>query len=332
LNFVNRQGERADRVLDQRERVTSAAGFTQLVATLGRRLDLLGAVRYDRFRFAVRDQLISESNPDDSGSRTLAAVSPSVGASWAIADALHLYGNVATAFETPTTTELANQPTGAGGFNPELEPQRTRSFEVGAKGWLGRIAAYQLAAYHARVRDALIPFRVPGQPDRDFFRNAGSAVHQGWEAGVALTPLPRVRSQLAYTHTSARYREYTVGGNEYRGNRIPGVAPHRLDALLSLGFWRGGYLELDGRYASDTAVNDANTATSPAYFVSDARIGASNLRLGRVVVAPFLGVSNLFDTRYNTSVVVNAFGGRFYEPGPGRALYAGARVRPGLPD
>ncbi|MDQ3308584.1 MAG: TonB-dependent receptor, partial [Gemmatimonadota bacterium] len=329
LNFVNRQGERADRVLDQRERVTSAAGFTQLVATLGRRLDLLGAVRYDRFRFAVRDQLISESNPDDSGSRTLAAVSPSVGASWAIADALHLYGNVATAFETPTTTELANQPTGAGGFNPELEPQRTRSFEVGAKGWLGRIAAYQLAAYHARVRDALIPFRVPGQPDRDFFRNAGSVVHQGWEAGVALTPLPRVRSQLAYTHTSARYREYTVGGNEYRGNRIPGVAPHRLDALLSLGFWRGGYLELDGRYASDTAVNDTNTATSPAYFVSDARIGASNLRLGRVVVAPFLGVSNLFDTRYNTSVVVNAFGGRFYEPGPGRALYAGARVRPG---
>ncbi len=90
---------------------------------------------------------------------------------------------------------------------------------------------------------------------------------------------------------------------------------------------RSGYLELEGRYASGTPVNDANTATSPAYFVTDARIGASDLRLGRVVVAPFLGVNNLFDTRYNTSVVVNAFGGRFYEPGPGRALYVGAQVR-----
>jgi iron complex outermembrane receptor protein len=109
------------------------------------------------------------------------------------------------------------------------------------------------------------------------------------------------------------------------------VAPHRLDALLSLGFWWGGYLELDGRYASATPVNDANSATSPAYFVADTRIGASDRRLGRVVVAPFLGVSNVFDARYNTSVVVNAFGGRFYEPGPGRALYAGARVRVGHP-
>jgi iron complex outermembrane receptor protein len=61
--------------------------------------------------------------------------------------------------------------------------------------------------------------------------------------------------------------------------------------------------------------------------VADLRIGASDLRLGRVAVAPFLGVSNIFDTRYNTSVVVNAFGGRFYEPGPGRALYAGVEVR-----
>ncbi len=150
LNFVNRLGERADRVLDQRERVASAAGFSQLAATLGQRVDLLGAVRYDRFRFAVRDRLITATNPDDSGSRTLDALSPSVGASWAFADAFNLYGNVATAFETPTTTEFANQPSGAGGFNPELEPQRTRSVEAGAKGGSGSLAAYQVAVYRAR--------------------------------------------------------------------------------------------------------------------------------------------------------------------------------------
>jgi iron complex outermembrane receptor protein len=327
LNFVNRQGERGDRVLDQRERVASAAGFAQLAATLAERVDLLGTVRYDRFSFRVRDRLITESNPDDSGSRALDAVSPSVGASWAFADALHLYANFATAFETPTTSELANQPTGVGGFNPDLEPQRTHSYEAGAKGWLGRTVAYQLAAYHARIRDALIPFRVPGQPDRDFFRNAGSTVHQGIEAGISAAPLRGVRTQVAYTYTDARFERYAVAGDTFDGNRVPGVAPRRLDALLSLGFWRSGYLELDGRYASDTPVNDANSATSPAYFVADLRIGASDLRLGRVAVAPFLGVSNIFDTRYNTSVVVNAFGGRFYEPGPGRALYAGVEVR-----
>ena len=327
LNFVNRQGERGGRVLDQRERVTSVAGFAEIAASPVERLDLLGTVRYDRFRFRVWDRLISDINPDDSGSRTLAAVSPSVGASWAFANALHLYGNFATAFETPTTTELANQATGAGGFNPELEPQRTRSYEAGAKGWFGSLAAYQLSVYRALVQDALIPFRVPNQPDRDFFRNAGSAVHQGFESGISVAPRPGLRSQIAYTYTDARFREYTVSGSEYAGNRIPGVAPHRLDALLSFAPWRNGYLEVEGRYASDTPVNDANTAHSPSYFVADARIGASDLRAGRMTLAPFIGISNPFDTEYNTSVIVNAFGGRFYEPGPGRALYAGMEVR-----
>jgi len=38
---------------------------------------------------------------------------------------------------------------------------------------------------------------------------------------------------------------------------------------------------------------------------------------------PYLGVLNAFDRDYNTSVVVNANGGRFYEPGPPRSLYGG---------
>jgi iron complex outermembrane recepter protein len=46
-----------------------------------------------------------------------------------------------------------------------------------------------------------------------------------------------------------------------------------------------------------------------------------------VEAAPFLGVTNLFDEEYNTSVVINAFGQRYFEPGPGRALYGGLTVR-----
>jgi iron complex outermembrane receptor protein len=42
-------------------------------------------------------------------------------------------------------------------------------------------------------------------------------------------------------------------------------------------------------------------------------------------------VGNLLDRAYNTSVVINAFGGRYYEPGPGRTFYAGARLTLGAP-
>jgi iron complex outermembrane receptor protein len=50
------------------------------------------------------------------------------------------------------------------------------------------------------------------------------------------------------------------------------------------------------------------------------------LRVGGVRLTPTAGITNLLGARYNASVVVNAFGRRFYEPGPGRALYTGVSV------
>ena len=113
---------------------------------------LLGGLRYDRFRFEADDRLVTAANPDDSGSRTMDAVSPSLGASFAVAEALNLYGNVATSFETPTTTELANRPSGAGGLQPRAGAAARRLLEAGAKGRLGTWLAYQLAVYRAESR------------------------------------------------------------------------------------------------------------------------------------------------------------------------------------
>jgi iron complex outermembrane recepter protein len=131
-NFRNLQGTRGDVTLDQLEHVDNLGVFGQLAATPLPRVNLLGGLRYDVVRFRADDRLITATNPDDSGERTMSAVSPSMGVSFLASPALTLYGNVATAFQTPTTTELANRPDGAGGFNPELEPQLTVSFEAGA--------------------------------------------------------------------------------------------------------------------------------------------------------------------------------------------------------
>ena len=73
-------------------------------------------------------------------------------------------------------------------------------------------------------------------------------------------------------------------------------------------------------------MNDANTAHSPSHLVADARAGLRGVRLGALTASPFVGVTNLLDREYNTSVVINAFGQRYFEPGPGRALYGGLTV------
>lgn len=324
-NFANDEGERGALGLDQLETVLSVGSFAQLSVPLTERLNALGGVRYDFFRFEAEDRLVGGDQADESGSRALDAISPSVGLLYDVADALGVYTNVGTSFETPTTTELANRPNGAGGFNPELEPQRTLSFELGAKGRFGQRVGYQVAAYHASIDNSLIPFEVPGAAGRQFFRNAGSSVHRGIEAGASVAILDGLTGQLAYTLTDAYFDEYRTADTVLDGNAVPGVAPHQLEAILS---YRGAgwYIDLEGRYASKMAVNDANNAHSPAYTVTDLRAGLTAAEIGGVDVAPFVGLTNVFDEDYNTAVTVNAFGGRYYEPGPGRAVYVGLGV------
>lgn len=332
-NFINTGGARGADTLDQLEHVRNIAIFAQASTDIVSRLRLLLGARFDRVAFEANDRLIGPGNPDDSGERTMSAASPSMGLTWSATPMLDIYSNLSTAFETPTTTELANQPSGAGGFNPGLEPQRTRSVEIGANGRVrafGVAGSYQVAAYDARVEDALIPFEVASAPGRSYFRNAGSTRNRGVEVGTTLF-LPRSLSlRAAYAHTDVRFDDYsvTVGTvtTVFDGKRLPGVAANRADATLRFQP-RRAFLEFDSRTQSRVFVNDANSAYADSYFVHGVRAGLTDVRIGDVAFAPHLGVLNLFDRAYITSVTINAFGGRFFEPGPPRSLYGGVTAR-----
>jgi iron complex outermembrane receptor protein len=83
--------------------------------------------------------------------------------------------------------------------------------------------------------------------------------------------------------------------------------------------------EFQGQHVSRMFVNDANTSSNPAYDVFDVRLEVDRGVVG-VRLAPFIAVQNLFDKRYNGSVVVNAAGSRYFEPAPGRNLLVGLRL------
>ena len=334
LNFVNTNGTRGAVALDQIEQVRNNAVFAQGSVDIGARLLLLVGARHDRIRFTATDRLIATGNPDDSGERDMRATSPSVGLTLSASPDVDLYSNYSTSFETPTTSELANQESGAGGMNASLEPQRTRSLEVGVNGRLrfaSVVGSYQLALYDATVRDALIPFEVATSPGRQFFKNAGSTRHRGIETATSLVLPANLSLRATYTYTDALFDEYvvTAGGTTtiYDGNEVPGVARNRADATLGFQPGRGrAFIEWETRASSSIPVNDANSARSPSYVVHSMRAGLRGVDVGALLLAPHVGVMNLFDRAYNTSVVINAFGGRYYEPGPPRSLYGGVSV------
>jgi iron complex outermembrane receptor protein len=321
------------RQLDQLEHVTEIGPFVQSAVELGAHTTVTGGLRYDRVRFQVGDRLITgPANPDDSGERLMRALSGALGVAVNPSPAVTLYANVGSSFETPTTTELANRPSGAGGFNDSLGPQRAVNYEIGARGQVDGRFDWSLALFQANVRDELIAFEVPGAPQRRFFRNAGKARHRGLEAGVTVALRPDLTLVGNYSYSDFRYTRYaftTGSGPTARtfvldGNALPGIPAHWAHVVLRArpGFARGAWAELETSHASSTLVDDTLAVRATAWWTASVRVGwdgaVAGLRLG-----PFLGINNAFNRMYVGSVVINAAQGRYYEPAAGRNLYLG---------
>jgi iron complex outermembrane receptor protein len=114
------------------------------------------------------------------------------------------------------------------------------------------------------------------------------------------------------------------------GNRVPNIPRHagRLQLLVDRGRWSA---EIEQQIVSDQLADDRN-----AIVVAGWRAGVTAARVGAripvatsraaIEIAPFLAVHNLFDRRYVGSVNVNGFGGRVFEPAPGRWAFVGMEI------
>jgi len=336
FNYLNTPGDSATRdtvrSLNQLEHVTEFGPFVQSALELSPRTTIMAGLRYDWVKFAVRDRLIAGTNPDDSGERLMRALSGSLGIAVNPFRNLTVYGNVGSSFETPTTTELANSPSGAGGFNTGLKPQHAWNFEIGTRGSLDRRFSYSVALFQAEVRDALVPYEIAAP--RFFYRNAGSTRHQGLEIGGDLSVVAGLSLGAAWTYSDYRFREYsftdTAGTHVLNGRPLAGIPENWLNLTIRAhpAAFAGAWAEVQPTYSSGYLVSDvANTRTSP-WWSTNVRAGWDG-KAGSASLAPFIGINNVFNHRYVSSVVINAARGRYYEPAPGRNVYLGISIGAG---
>ncbi len=318
--FRNDQGVGAIE-LDQDELVTGLGFFAHTRWLLIPDLELTVSARYDRFRFEAEDRLVTADDPDDSGTRTLDQLSPMAGLRYTYAPWLNAYANVGRFFQTPTTTELTDT---LGGFNEELDPERGTNYEVGFKGTAAGRVSYSLALFLLDIEGQLIRFQPEGI-DRDFFENAGSSEHKGIEASVSALVTEGLILTAAYTYSDFSFDDFQTDDGDFSGNDVPGIPPHQFFGRLTY--------EHSSRFTSQARVtavdwyfvDNANEKRNDGYAIVDLRFGYE-ANVQRLAVTPFLGVNNVLDERYNSSVVVNALGNRFFEPAPGRNVYLGFRV------
>lgn len=316
--FANEEGQKGALGLDQVEQVTGVGVYLREAVSLTETVEVSGGVRYDAVHYSVDVKTPPDS--DASGSRTLDAWSPGGGVVYTPTQALTFFGNVTTAFQVPTTTELVN-PDGPG-FNPNIEPQRARNYELGLR-FGPKDLEMGIALYRIDIIDELIPFETPS--GRVAFRNAGRSRRYGLEVDWRSELLPNLVYSGAGTALRATYLEYTTDDGDYSGNREPGIPPWLVYQELAYGHGSGLYAAAEVYVVGGYFVDDANTATTPGYGLVNVRLGWDE-SIGSWDVSPFVGFQNITNARYDGTVRLNAFGGRYYEPAPSFNVYGGLRV------
>lgn len=312
LNFDNDSGRMGTAPrLDQTENVAAAGGRISARSLLGDRASVMAALRADRISFSVSDRLLA--NGDASGRRSMSAVTAAAALGYELSEAWRARAVLGDAFETPTTTELADP---SGGLSAQLEPQRSRQAELGLD-WSGRTASVSVALYRGATRDAIVPREDSTSPGRFVFRNVGRIENTGIEVAAQWRLARWLSAAAAASVSRHRYARFPADSGSLSGRRVPGVPERTLFAELIAG--RDRHAAAEVVVTGPVAADDANrwTAAGSTLF---------NLRFGWPLGARanlFGGVRNLFASRWIASVTVNGAAGRVFEPGPGRTVYAG---------
>jgi iron complex outermembrane receptor protein len=324
--FDNLAGKEGNLKLDQIEEFSNIGVFLLQEFSIIPTLKLSINTRFDDIRLQVTDKFLTDGN--QSAKQSFQRFSPMAGLSYSLTPSSSLFANVSTNFETPSLNDLSNNPTGLGGFNPNLSPQKSRNYEIGYKGILGKKFRADLSVFYIEVEDEIVPYQLANQVGRTYFRNAGLSERKGLEMGLTYQIRSGLMTFFNYTYSDFQYNSYQTTVGKFDGNRLPGIPKHNIYGEIRYFPRVGIYAIAQVRSISELYADDANLTTNRAYATVNLRLGYRK-QLKHLVIEPFIGINNLFNEIYNANIQINATANRYFEPASGTFALGGLTVRVG---
>jgi len=247
---------------------------------------------------------------------TYTAFSPRIGVVFNASDAIHLYGNISSGSQTPTSDELS--------INPDLELTEVQNYEIGIKaGW--RNLAFETSIYYSPVFDEVVQVIQPfGETE---YVNAGETEKKGLEFALNWMPAAGLSLGGSYTYSDYTYKEFSepaFGQNIDRsGNSLPYI-PKNYYSLFAAYTHRSGFYGRATAYTwGEYWMDNANTEMYEGYdFATDLTVGWQNHRYEVALI-----VQNLFDQRYAVEAQKDLYGGLRYSPAAPRFFLARFAVK-----
>lgn len=212
------------------------------------------------------------------------AVSPYVGATWRVSDAVNAYASYSDIYQPQSTVDRALQPVGSA---------RGKSYEAGVKSeWFERRLLATLAVYQAR-QDNLEQFVGYTGTDFTAYYEGVSVEARGWELELSGRPLPSLQLNAGFTQTALK--------DPQGGRARPFIPRHSLKLMAQ---WRvpgarGLELGASARWQDATYVDlAAGRVSQGAYAI--AGLQASYPLGDRLKLSA--GIDNLTDRKHLASL------------------------------
>ena len=295
----------------QHTNADSEAAYVIDTMGVGRFVDVIAAMRYDRFAADYHQLTLATgvvlplSHVDNLGSPRLAiVVKPTPNQSY--------YVSYGTSFD-PSAEALALTTKTA-----DLGPVKAKTFEIGAKTlWLGGALTVTGAAFDTTVDNAQT--NDPDNPTLTVLE--GNERVKGVELGATGHLTSKLEIQAGYTYLDGK--TIASGTAADVGRVMPNVARNAANLWAEYEFddrWEvgAGFNYLGARFA-----DPANTAIVPAYIVGAAMV--SYKISPRVTLQ--LNAINLANTLYYDAIYYTSASENHVIPGPGRTVKLTARVK-----
>ena len=286
------------------------AGYLQdTLSIIPDRLTLIAGLRYDHVHLDWENNL----NPDRSTTKNMDAWSPKAGIIFSPMKELSLFANYATGFRTPVAQNI--------GDNPDMKPEKVRSYEMGVRGWLLERLRYQLSGYYSEFDDMLA--YILAKPT-NIVANAGEAESSGVEFELDAYITGGLWAFFTYNYNYTKLNKFVDwAGNDWSGKTPPFQPRNKIGGGIKYEHPCGFRGMLTVRWFDDQWISEANDIKLDAYTLVD--IGLSYAFNKHFEVS--LGVRNLFDEDYAAYGEDLGWGEIYLTPGDPRTIIGGLTVR-----
>lgn len=252
---------------------------------------------------------------------------PRLGVIHALGGGSEVYGSLSRLYEAPTTFELEDDRRGDGST---LDAMHGNVVEVGLRGTTaGSVDVtrwhWDVSAYYARIRDAILSVDDPEAPGTSLSANIDRTVHAGIEA-LAGASFPIGNGHRIEPLVSATWNAFSFDGDAtYGDNDLPAAPDYVVRGEVmyrhASGFHAGPTFDLVGaRYA-----DFSNTYKVGSYHLLGLRTGIERERW-----SVFGEIRNLLDEEYVGLLTVRdraSVDDALLQAGEPRSVYIGLRLR-----